>query len=140
MFVFLALETIKGSPLTLEERYALANNTKNTKRRCKKVLLEAIHLTIGMKVIVTDNLQTDLDITNGACGTIVDVLLSRDEPPLEEGSTVMLKYLPECVLVKLDRTRAVALPQLGEGVILIQSVSSKVQVHIRGKAHTITRK
>ena len=93
-----------------------------------------------MKVIVTDNLQIDLDITNGAHGTIVNILLHRDEPPLEEGSTVMLKYLPECVLVKLDRTHAAALPQLGEGAIPIQSDSSKVQVHVCGKARTITRK
>ena len=140
LFICPALETIKGSLLMLEERYALANHTRNAKRRRKKDLPEAIHLAIGMKVMVTNNLQTDLDITNGARGTIVDILLCRDEPPLEEDSTVTLKYLPECVLVKLDRTRAAALPQLGEGVIPIQPVSSKLQVHVRGKARTVTRK
>jgi len=89
--------------------------------------------------MVTNNLQTDLDITNGARGVIVDILLSRDEPPLEEGSTVALKCMPECVLVKLDRTRAAALPHLAEGVIPIQPIPSKMQLRIRGKAHTVTR-
>jgi len=109
LFVCPALETIKGASLTLEERYALANHTKNAKRRCKKDLPEMIHLAIGMKVMVTNNLQTDLDIMNGACGIVVGILLHRDEPPLEDGSIVTLKFLPECVLVKLDRTRAAAL-------------------------------
>ena len=139
LFVCPALDTIKGAPLTLEERYALANHAKNTKRRRKKDLPETIHLAIGMKVMVTNNLQTDLDITNGARGVIVDILLSRGEPPLEEGSTITLRYLPECVLVKLDRTRAAALPHLGEGVIPLQPVSSKTQIHVRGKSRTVTR-
>ena len=139
LFVCPALETIKGELLTLEECYALANHTKNSKRRHKKDLPEVIHLAIGMKAMVTNNLQTDLDITNGARGVVVDILLNRGEPPLEEGSTVTLKHLPECVLVKLDRTRAAALPHLGEGVIPIRPVSSNIQVHIRGKSRTITR-
>ena len=139
LFVCPGLETIKGSPLSLEERYALANHTKNSKGRRKKDLPETIHLAIGMKVMVTSNLQTDLDITNGARGVIEDILLNRDEPPLEVGSIVTLKFLPECVLVKLDRTRAAALPHLGEGVIPIQPVSSKIQIRVRGKSRTVTR-
>jgi hypothetical protein len=139
LFICQALETIKGVPLNLEERYALANHMKNSKRRSKKDLPDIIHLAIGMKVMVTNNLQTDLDITNGARGVIVDILLSRYEPPLEDGSTVTLRFVPECVLVKLDRTRATALPHLQEGVIPIQPIPSKVQVRIRGKACTVTR-
>lgn len=140
LFVCQALETIKGVPLTLEERYALVNHTKSAKRRrSKKDLPEMVHLAIGMKVMVTNNLQTDLDITNGARGVIVDILLSRDEPPLEEGSMATLKFVPECVLVKLDRTRAAALPHLGEGLIPIQPIASKMQIQVRGKARTVTR-
>jgi len=61
------------------------SHQENAKRRHKKDLPETIHLAIGMKVMVTNNLQTDLDITNGARGVIVDIILSHDEPPLEEG-------------------------------------------------------
>ena len=39
-------------------------------------------------------------------GITIDILLNRDEPGLKEGSTGMLKLLPERALVKLDRSRA----------------------------------
>ena len=137
LFVCPALDTIKGLPLTLEERYALASPPKSGRRRRDKGLPESIQLTIGMKVMVTNNLQTDLDITNGARGVITDIILNPDEPPLDEGSVVTLKYLPECILVKLSRTRAAALPNLEEGVIPIRRVSTKVQIHVRGKSQTV---
>jgi len=134
-----ALDTIKGSPLTLEERYALASPPKKGRRRRDKGLPESIHLAIGMKVMVTNNLQTDLDITNGARGVITDIILNPDEPPLGEESVATLKYLPECILVRLSRTRAAALPDLEEGVIPIKRVSTKTQIRIHGKSRTVTR-
>ena len=139
LFICPALDTIKGSSLTLEERYALASPPKKGRRRHDKGLPESIHLSIGMKVMVTNNLQTDLDITNGAQGVITNIILNPDEPPLDEGSVVTLKHLPECVLVKLSRTRAAALPNLEEGVIPIQRISTKIQIHVRGKSQTVTR-
>ena len=138
LFICPSLDTIKGSPLTLEERYALASRPKNSKKR-DNGLPEFIHLAIGMKVMVTNNLQTDLDITNGARGVITGIILNPDEPPLEAGSVVTLKHLPECVLVKLSRTRAAALPDLEEGVIPIQRISTKTQIRVRGKTRTVTR-
>jgi hypothetical protein len=69
-------------------------------------------------------LQTDLGIKHGAHGVITDIILNLDEPPLEKGAVVKLKYLPECVLAKLSRPRAAALPNLEEGVIPIQRVST----------------
>ena len=139
LFLCPALDTIKGSPLTLEERYALASPPKKGGRRRDKGLPESIHLAIGMKVMVTNNLQTDLDITNGARGTITNIILNPDEPPLGEGPVITLKYLPESVLVKLSRTRAAALPNLEEGVIPIQRISTKTQIRVRGKSQTVTR-
>ena len=74
-----------------------------------------------------------------ARGIITNIILNQDEPPLEDGSTVQLKFLPECVLVKLSRTRAATLPQLEEGVIPIQHISSHMQIRVRGKSRTVTR-
>lgn len=139
LFICPALDTIKGAPLTLKEQYALAGRHKNARRRRNKDLPESIYLAIGMKVMVTNNLQTDLDITNGARGVIADIILNHNEPPLEDGSIVHLKFLPECVLVKLSRTRAAALPHLEEGVIPIQRVSSSMQIAVDGKSRTVTR-
>lgn len=39
-----------------------------------------VELAIGMKTMVTMNVETDLDITNGARGTIVDIILDQNEP------------------------------------------------------------
>ena len=140
LFVCKALDTIKGSPLTLEEQYALASLPKmKGRRRRDKGLPELIHIAIGMNVMVTNNLQTDLDITNGARGVIMDVILNPNEPPLDDGSVVTLQYLPECILVKLSRTRAAALPDLEEGVIPISRISTKTQIRVRGKTRTVTR-
>jgi hypothetical protein len=97
-----------------------------------------ILLAIGMKVVVTNNLQADLDITNGARGVITDIILNLEEPPLEDRSTVQLKFLPECVLVKLSRTRTATLPHL-EGVIPIQRVSCHMQIKVDDKSQTATR-
>jgi len=35
-----------------------------------------------MKVTVTNNVETDLDITNEARGEVVDIVLHLDEPPI----------------------------------------------------------
>ena len=47
-----------------------------------------------MKVLVTNNIEMDLDVTNGARETIVDIVLHLDEPPLGDEPIVHLKYLP----------------------------------------------
>ena len=54
--------------------------TNNEKKRCHD-LPDMIELLVGMKVMVTQNVETDLDITNGARGKIVDIVLHPDEPP-----------------------------------------------------------
>ena len=94
LFICPALDEIKGAPLTLKERYTLASRYKDTRKLHNKDLQETILLAIGMNVMVTNNLQTDLDIMNGARGVITDIILNQDEPPLEGESTVQLKFLP----------------------------------------------
>jgi hypothetical protein len=44
--------------------------------------------------MVTENVEMDLDITNGACGEIVGIVLHEDEPPIAQGAVVKLRYLP----------------------------------------------
>jgi len=67
-------DTIKGQPSTLSECYAALKKQHETQsRQHKQDLPDVVHITIGMKVMVTQNAETDLDITNGAWGTIVDI-------------------------------------------------------------------
>ena len=82
---------------------------------------DTVCVACGMKVMVTQNVETDLDITNGARGTIVDIWLSPDEPPIStKQPLIKLKYIPLCILVKLERTRATRLKDLEESVIPVE--------------------
>ncbi len=75
--------------------------------------------------MVTNNIETDLDITNGAQGEIVDIVLHVDEPSFNnDQSKVFLKHLPCYILVKLTRTRATQLDRLAKNVIPIEPTST----------------
>ena len=134
-----AEDTFKGRPLSLHERYALAQRGLGDNRRKHKDLPEMIELAIGMKVMVTSNIATDLDITNGARGTIVDIILDPEEPPLGGSAVHTLKHLPQCVLVKLNRTRAARLDGLEEGVVPIFPAKSSMQILVERKTRTVAR-
>ena len=82
-------------------------------------------MAIGMKVMVTQNIvTTDLDITNGARGTIVNIWLHPEEPPISDlQPKIKLKYLLLCVLVKLDHTHTSQLTGLEKCVIPVEPVT-----------------
>lgn len=85
-----AEDLIKGRPLTLRERYAVALRMSNTTDADKKYLQQLpneLDIFVGMKVMVTENVETDLDITNGARGTIVGIVRHpEDDGALEHAS------------------------------------------------------
>ena len=92
-----------------------------------------------------DNIETDLDITNGARGEIVDIVMHPKELRInKDASVVRLKYLSSYIHVKMSRTRATKLEGLDECIIPIESTSTtyRIQVPIGGKLmrRTITRK
>ncbi|KAA1479531.1 hypothetical protein DENSPDRAFT_742829, partial [Dentipellis sp. KUC8613] len=59
-------------------------------------------IAVGMKVMVTTNIETDPDIMNGTHGTIVDIVLCPDEPAHNSSDTeVELENLPLYMLIKL---------------------------------------
>ena len=83
---------------------------KRGHQRRGKDLPHRVELAVGMKVMVTDNVETDLDITNGTCGKIVGIVLYPDEAPIDKyQAIVQLRYLPSYILVNLSRTRATQL-------------------------------
>ena len=143
IFVVVAEDRIDGRCLEMREKFALVGKASNESRR-KKDLPEEIELALGMKVMVTRNLNTDLDVTNGARGEIVDIVLHPQEPPLRDEPIVKLTRLPMYILVKLDRTKACALPGLEEGVLPVEPVttSTTIQLVKRGKTfqRTVWRK
>jgi hypothetical protein len=84
----------------------LALKLKSRKGNAWRELPANIKLVKGMKVLVTNNIETDLDITNGTQREIVDIILHPDEPPVGTDPIVKLKYTPLYILVKLAYTRA----------------------------------
>ncbi|KAG8215547.1 hypothetical protein J3R82DRAFT_9209, partial [Butyriboletus roseoflavus] len=63
-------------------------------------LPEILELAIGMPVLITQNIHTELDITNGARGTVVDIVLNQAEPPPSRTHRVVdLLHPPAFVLV-----------------------------------------
>ena len=92
-----AQDTIQGRPLTLYEKYCLESHhidRKGKRSTQAKDLPRTVEFAIGMKVMVTENIEIDLDLTNGARGEIVDIVLHPDEPPIGDEPVVHLKYMP----------------------------------------------
>ena len=100
-------------------------------RHRKNDLPDTIQIAIGMKVMVTENVKTDLDVTNGARGEIVDIILDPDEPPISNEPVITLKRLPAYILVKMAHTRAMQLEGLKEGVIPVQVALHNFQIKVR---------
>ncbi|KAI5981216.1 hypothetical protein EDD15DRAFT_2336217, partial [Pisolithus albus] len=75
----------------------------------------------GMKVMVTENVETDLDITNGSRGVVVGIICHLEETGAnDEVPQVSLQCLPSFILVKMDRTRTRKLTDLDESVVPIE--------------------
>ncbi|KAL4069011.1 hypothetical protein J3A83DRAFT_4359100 [Scleroderma citrinum] len=68
--------------------------SKNKQKQCRQDLSDMVELMISIKVMVMLNAETDLDITNGACGTVTDILLSPDEPDIVDMDPLQGQTLP----------------------------------------------
>ncbi|KIO04550.1 hypothetical protein M404DRAFT_142538 [Pisolithus tinctorius Marx 270] len=106
----------------------------------KSDLPDKVDISVGMKVMVMQNVQTDLDITNGACGTIVHIILHPDESvPRSSGLLMELTHPPPYVLVKLDCTRMSKLPELNQAMIPIEPLEKNIQIKCNGPdSHMVT--
>ena len=65
LFICPAEDSIGNRPLTLAKRYQLALRATSQKHT-KDNLPSTVEIAKGMRVLVTNNIETDLDITNGA--------------------------------------------------------------------------
>ncbi|KAF8425807.1 hypothetical protein L210DRAFT_3367619, partial [Boletus edulis BED1] len=108
MFTVPALDTIGGQGLTLRERFAVATKTSNRAEKAEEHggLPDAVLLSIGMKVVITFNVETDLDVAIGARGEVVKVVLHEDEPFFSPPKSVVeLQRPPAYVIVKMMSTK-----------------------------------
>lgn len=126
------VDTIQGRQLTLEEKFAIAakpkiGQGKNWHERAG--LADEVEIAIGMEVMVTFNVSTDLDVANGAQGHIVDIVLdAREEMSTVPTRTRELQYSPVYVLVQMICTKADALEGLASGVLPITPLTKMFSV------------
>jgi hypothetical protein len=117
LFICPANDTIQGHSLTLRDRFAMAG-AEQTKREEHGRLPDKLVMSVGMKVMVTFNVATDLDIANGSRGEIKAIILDDREQVLSRTYIIdTLSYLPVCVLIKSQNTKVPTLPGLDNGVI-----------------------
>ncbi|KAG2343167.1 hypothetical protein BDR05DRAFT_836661, partial [Suillus weaverae] len=108
LFICQALDTVQGQRLTFEESFAVAMKLKGFQATWNKhtSLLNMIEIAVGMKVMVTFNIKTDLDITNRTRGKLVDIILDEQESNFSLTKAVVeLEYPPAYVLIKLNCTK-----------------------------------
>ena len=144
LFVCPAEDTLHGRPLTIDERWSDAQKQPNRGRgrvqRCRNGLPDRVEVAIGMEVMVTVNVETELDVANGARGVVEGIILDRREGADTSPAEVKLQFPPECVLVKLHRTKAARLEGLDERVIPIVPMERKYNLHQeKGKLKQVTR-
>ena len=139
-----AYDTIANRPVTLSERFAIASKmSKHAGSRSKVLqgLPDTVAMAIGMKVMVTFNIETDLDIANGARGEVVQVVLDERESKYSASqSTVQLEYPPAYVLVKMLSTKVSRLEGLEDNVIPIQPMERSFTISVGDKTKTVVRR
>ena len=97
-------------------------------------LSDVVFVAVGMKVMVTYNVETELDVANGARGTVVRIITGDPEPTdNSSGHLQQLARPPIYVLVKLWRTKIDRLGDLDEGVVPIIPIRSQFTLTLPNK-------
>ena len=90
--------------------------------------------------MVTDDIETDLDITNGAWGEIANIVPHPGEPPIGNSPVVQIQDMPPYILVKLTRTQATPLEGLQDSVIPIEPAITTYHITVQqDKGHTMQK-
>ena len=75
-------------------------------------------ITIGMEVMVTFNIDTDIDVANASRGCITDIIFDECESKVPSTEPVVeLEDLPAFILVKMKHTKAATLDGLEPGIL-----------------------
>jgi ATP-dependent exoDNAse (exonuclease V) alpha subunit len=120
---------------------------RGASRGGQRDLDETFELAVGMKVMMTYNLHTEIDLANGARGEIIEIVLDHNEPDIPgTRGEVRLKYPLAYVLVKfnVDENKttglaAVKLPGLERGVVPVIPHVYKQTLVLGGKRTTVER-
>jgi hypothetical protein len=114
MFICPAEDSAHGLPLESRQRLFVAGmSLKDTEQ-----LPTMVRLARGMQVMVTHNLATAANLSNGSRGKVVEIKLDCREDKVAEGAVsdgkVFLNYPPALVVLELDFCDLPPLPGLKE--------------------------
>ena len=127
-----AFDTIQGCQLTLEEKFAVVAKARTGRGRNQREhggLADEVDITIGMEVMVTFNVSTDLDVANGTRGQVVDIVVdAREEISASNTQTKVLQYPPVYILIRMLHTKADALNGLESGILPITPLTKTFSV------------
>jgi ATP-dependent exoDNAse (exonuclease V) alpha subunit len=94
-----------------------------------------------MKVMVTFNVEIDLDMANGARGEITEVVLDKRETAFSPTVPIVeLTYPPAYILIKMNRTKAVQLEGLEKDVLPLVLLERTFTIVHRKGLKTIRRR
>ncbi|KAH7904529.1 hypothetical protein BJ138DRAFT_1019029, partial [Hygrophoropsis aurantiaca] len=100
-----------------------------------------MELAVGMEVMVMFNVETDLDVANGACGEVIEIVLDERETAFDPSKLfVELEYPPTYVLIRLMRTKADQLEGLEKGVLPLTPMERTFNVRVGMDDKTVTRR
>lgn len=142
MYRCMAEDTIEGRALTSEEQFQVANEKASVAKQQNR-LSPVVELAKDMKVMVTFNVGTKVDLANGTRGTVVDIVLDeRSVTNAGQGAIVDVAKPPLYVLVKLDNVGddLVALPGLERGVLPVVPMSRTIPIQVRGQKRIVSRR
>jgi hypothetical protein len=128
LFICSEKDCIGDCELTPEEQLNIRKCIAVKKMKC---LPDEIEIAISMKVLVMYNVETNLDITNGAQGTISNIIFDAREKIDQYMSLHCLQYLPKYILVRMERTKACKLSSLEDNVILIEPMTTCIDIPVQ---------
>jgi hypothetical protein len=113
---------------------------KQSKQDERASLPNMIELAVGMKVIVTFDVETDLDVANDARGEVAEIVMDEHESNFSSTNAVVeLRYPPAYVLIKLKRTKAKVLENLDSGILPLVPIQRTFRIIIGGHEEVVTR-
>jgi len=94
-----------------------------------------------MHVMVTFNVETDLDIANGSRGEITKIVLDERETEFSPTAAIVeLTYPPVYVLIKLNRTKAVQLDGLEKNILPLVPIERTFTIILGNHPKSIRRR
>ena len=115
----------------------VSKKIKNWAPTSTRGLPRELHLFIGMPVMVTNNIATELGITNGAVGKIRSIHLKNGETITEGTGYHHLKHQPDFVIVELEDVSMRPLDGLPPNHVPISAKSDGFSVYLKDKKKSI---